>query len=72
MANILITGGRGFIGTNLTNELRSRDHDIWTCDILQGEDRQHLRADTGSYQQMDTIFRQRGFDFVYHLAAGRV
>ena len=21
---------RGFIGTNLTNELRSRGHDVWT------------------------------------------
>ncbi|MFC1453928.1 NAD-dependent epimerase/dehydratase family protein [Verrucomicrobiota bacterium] len=69
MASILVTGGRGFIGTNLTNELRSRGHDVWTCDILQGEDPQHLKADTGVYQQMDVIFRQRKFDFVYHLAA---
>lgn len=69
MATILITGGRGFIGTNLTNELRSRGHDVWTCDILQGEDPQHLKADTGVYQQMDSIFRQHKFEYVYHLAA---
>ena len=69
MATILITGGRGFIGTNLTNELRSRGHDVWTCDILQGEDSQHLKADTGVYQQMDAIFRQHKFEYVYHLAA---
>jgi dTDP-glucose 4,6-dehydratase len=69
MASILITGGRGFIGTNLTNELRSRGHDIWTCDILQGEDPQHLKADTGVYQQMNSIFRQHKFEYVYHLAA---
>ena len=69
MASILITGGRGFIGTNLTNELRSRGHDVWTCDILQSEDPQHLKADTGVYQQMDSIFRQHKFEFVYHLAA---
>ncbi len=69
MANILVTGGRGFIGTNLTNELRSRRHTVWTCDILQGEDPQHIKADTGVYQQMDAIFRKRKFDFVYHLAA---
>jgi dTDP-glucose 4,6-dehydratase len=49
MAKILVTGGRGFIGTNLTNELRSRGHDVWTRDILQGEDHQHLKADTGVY-----------------------
>jgi dTDP-glucose 4,6-dehydratase len=69
MASILMTGGRGFIGTNLTDELRSRGHEVWTCDILQGEDPQHLKADTGVYQQVDAIFRQRKFDYVYHLAA---
>ena len=69
MATILVTGGRGFIGTNLTNELRSRGHAVWTSDVLQGEDPQHLKADTGVYQQMDAIFRQHKFDYVYHLAA---
>lgn len=69
MTSILVTGGRGFIGTNLTNELRSRGHDVWTSDILQGEDEQHLKADVGQYQQMDAIFRERQFDYVYHLAA---
>ena len=69
MANILATGGRGFIGTNLVQELRSRGHDVWTCDILQGEDPQHTRADVSVYQQMDALFRRRKFDYVYHLAA---
>ncbi|MBN1814656.1 MAG: NAD(P)-dependent oxidoreductase [Anaerolineae bacterium] len=69
MTVILVTGGRGFIGTNLTRELRSRGHEVWTCDILQGEDPQHLKADTGVYQQMDVIFRRHRFDVVYHLAA---
>ena len=69
MATILVTGGRGFIGTNLTMALRSRGHDVWTCDIFQGEDSQHLRADVGVYQQIDAIFRHHKFDYVYHLAA---
>lgn len=69
MADILLTGGRGFIGTNLTRELRSRGHNVWTCDILQGEDPQHIKADTGVYQQMEAIFHKHNFDFVYHLAA---
>lgn len=69
MTKILITGGRGFIGTNLTNELRRRGHDVWTCDILQGEDSQHIKADTGVYQQMDALFRKHSFQYVYHLAA---
>lgn len=69
MASVLVTGGRGFIGTNLTRELRSRGHDVWTCDILQGEDPLHVRADTSVYQQMEGIFRKHKFDYVYHLAA---
>jgi dTDP-glucose 4,6-dehydratase len=69
MADILVTGGRGFIGTNLTQELRSRGNQVWTCDILQGEESQHLRADVSVYQQMEAIFRQHHFDYVYHLAA---
>jgi len=35
--------------------------------LLQGEDPQTLEnADTGVYQQMDSIFRSHKFDFVYH------
>jgi dTDP-glucose 4,6-dehydratase len=69
MARVMVTGGRGFIGTNLTQELRSRGHEVWTCDILQGEDPQHVRIDTGVYQQLDGFFRREPFDVVYHLAA---
>lgn len=69
MANILVTGGRGFIGTNLVYELRSRGHDVWTCDLLQGEDEKHFKADVAAYLQMACIFEQQPFDYVYHLAA---
>jgi len=69
MYNILVTGGRGFIGTNLVAELRGRGHSVYTCDILQGEDPQHYKADCGEYQQMEWIFNKHKFDFVYHLAA---
>lgn len=69
MTKILLTGGRGFIGTNLTNELRSRGHEVWTADILQGEDNQHIRADVYAYQQLANVFQNHHFDFVYHLAA---
>ncbi len=69
MAEILITGGWGFIGTNLAQDLRSRGHNVWTLDISQGDHPQHVRADVGFYQQLDAFFRKQKFDFVYHLAA---
>lgn len=69
MARILVTGGTGFIGTNLTNELRSRGHDVITCDIDHNEDERHFRADVSSYWQLEKIFDKHSFDYVYHLAA---
>jgi len=69
MSKMLITGGRGFIGTNLVAELQKRGHTVFTCDILQGEDPQHYKIDCGEYQQIDWLFNKHKFDFVYHLAA---
>ena len=69
MSKILVTGGRGFIGTNLTSELRRRGNDVWTSDIKDGEDPRHTRADSGHYEQMARIFETNQFDLVYHLAA---
>jgi len=69
MKKILITGGKGFIGTNLTAELRKRGHEVWTCDIIHGEEENHIRADVSSYWQLERIFEKHSFDYVYHLAA---
>ena len=69
MPRILVTGGKGFIGTNLVAELRSRGHQVVTCDITHGEEEDHIRADVSSYWQMQRIFEKDSFDYVYHLAA---
>lgn len=69
MAKILVTGGRGFIGTNLVAELRNRKHEVWTLDIIHGEDENHFRADAASYWQLERVFEKHKFDYVYHLAA---
>ncbi len=69
MASVLITGGQGFIGTNLANELRERGHETWRSDILHSADSQFIRCDVCSYRQLERIFREHKFDFVYHAAA---
>lgn len=38
LQRILVTGGSGFIGTNLTRELRGRGHDVWTLDLKPSTD----------------------------------
>ncbi|MCF2141380.1 MAG: NAD(P)-dependent oxidoreductase [Candidatus Lokiarchaeota archaeon] len=68
---ILITGGTGFIGTNLTAELRSRGHEVFTADLRHTPEtkRTHFRCDIGEYRHLERIFEQQKFDFVFNLAA---
>jgi dTDP-glucose 4,6-dehydratase len=67
---ILVTGGAGFIGTNLVQELRLRGHTVFVCDLLHHELPEYVRADVRSYRQLERVFERFGpFDFVYHLAA---
>ena len=68
--NILVTGGAGFIGTNLVNELRSRGHKVIACDLLNHELKDYIRCDVRNYRHIERVFEKFGpFDFVYHLAA---
>ena len=67
---ILVTGGAGFIGTNLCNELRSRGYKVIACDIHNTEREDYIRCDVGKYRQVEKVFSEYGpFDYVFHLAA---
>ncbi len=68
--NILVTGGGGFIGTNLCNELRLRKHKVIAVDLYNTDRQDYLRCDVRNYRQLEGVFTEYGpFDFVYHLAA---
>ena len=67
--NILVTGGTGFIGTNLVNELKSRGHDVVSLDLLHHNKEDYIRADVRNYRQLERVFNNQEFDYVYHLAA---
>ncbi len=69
MAKILVTGGLGFIGTNLVNELEKRGHDVWVCDLVNNNREKYTRCDVSKYRQLERLFDQHQFDYVYHLAA---
>jgi dTDP-glucose 4,6-dehydratase len=67
---ILVTGGSGFIGTNLVNELRFRGHKVIACDLLNHELLDYIRCDVRNYRHIQRVFDKFGpFDYVYHLAA---
>ena len=69
MVRILVTGGAGFIGTNLVKELRDRGHDVTALDLYNTERDDYVRADVRNYRQMERAFDGQRYDYVYHLAA---
>ena len=69
MAKILVTGGLGFIGSNLVPELGRRGHEVWICDLGQSERPNYIRCDVSKYRQLERIFEEHNFNYVYHLAA---
>ena len=66
---ILVTGGGGFIGTQMVTELESRGHIVHSCDLLNSERQGYTRCDVRSYRQLERLVDGRTFDAVYHLAA---
>ena len=62
---ILVTGGLGFIGSNLVPELESRGHEVWICDLGQSERPNYIRCDVSKYRQLERIFDKHNFDYVY-------
>ncbi len=67
---IFLTGGAGFIGTNLVNELRARGHWVIASDLYNTERDDYVRCDVRRMRQIQSVFEQFGpFDYVYHLAA---
>lgn len=69
---ILITGGSGFIGTNLVNELTKRGHEVIISDIHhhQYENHEYYRCDVSNFRQVNKLFDYvKNIDYVYHLAA---
>ena len=66
---ILVTGGAGFIGTNLIAELYHRGHDVHSVDLSHTSREAYTRIDVRSYRQLENLFQNHDFDYVYHLAA---
>jgi dTDP-glucose 4,6-dehydratase len=69
LAKVLITGGAGFIGSNLAIDLRRRGHEVWISDLLSQEDEKSIRCDVSKFRQVECLFEDRDFEYVYHAAA---
>ena len=69
---ILVTGGAGFIGTNLIKELKTKDYDVVSIDNYStGSKENHLKGVNYIDLDIEDIvkIKIKDFDVCYHLAA---
>jgi dTDP-glucose 4,6-dehydratase len=75
MTTCLITGGAGFLGSHLCEELLARGHRVICVDNFETgslENIEHLRAAEFEFRHIDIIepyFIEEPIDFVYHFAS---
>lgn len=76
MPKSLVTGGAGFIGAHVTNELVALGHDVIVLDDLSGGFEENVNTKAlfvkGSILDvalLEKLFNEHKFDYVYHLAA---
>ncbi len=76
MAKILVSGGAGFIGSNLVDKLIELDHQVVVLDNLFSGKKDYINKLAKFYQfdicdknELSKIFLEEKFDYVYHLAA---
>ena len=69
MAKILVTGGLGVVGKPLSQELTQRGHEVWISDRMHSPEPDYMRCDVGEFHQVEALFNENRFDYVYHLAA---
>jgi UDP-glucose 4-epimerase len=72
----LVTGGAGFIGAHVTNELIAMGHKVVVLDDLSGGFQENVNdkavfvdGSVTDHELLAKLFNQYHFDYVYHLAA---
>jgi ADP-L-glycero-D-manno-heptose 6-epimerase len=72
MPRSLVTGGAGFIGSNLALALEQRGHEVFASDNFHSADRKNLKGFRGeilSWDCADSSLPQISLDYIFHEAA---
>lgn len=76
MSRSLVTGGAGFMGSHVANELLVSGHEVVVLDDLSGgfqenvpKDARFVQGSAVDYPLLQDLFREYGFTHVFHLAA---
>ena len=74
--NILLTGGAGYIGSHICNDLIDLGHNVSTIDNLSTGNKdlipknvKHLNCDISDVKTISSFLKNNNFDVVMHLAA---
>ncbi|MBU1074826.1 NAD-dependent epimerase/dehydratase family protein [Patescibacteria group bacterium] len=74
MAKILVTGGAGFIGSHIVDDLLAKKHRVVIIDNLSSGYARNVNSKAKLYRfsidsnRINGIFRKEKFDYVFHLA----
>ncbi len=76
MSNTLVTGGAGFIGSHVAEELIKRGHRVTVLDDLSGgfvdnvvQGVEFIQGSINDVDLVNDLFTEKKFDYVFHLAA---
>lgn len=76
MRTSLVTGGAGFIGSHVAEELVRRGHEVVVLDDLSGgfqanvpSGAEFIQGSILDHRLLNRLFDERRFDYVFHLAA---
>lgn len=76
MSHVLVTGGAGFIGAHVTEELVKRGHAVTVLDDLSGgfvdnivPEAHFVQGSINDVALVNQLFEDKQFDYVFHLAA---
>ncbi len=75
-STVLVTGGAGFIGSHVSEELLNMDYRVVVLDDLSGGFWRNIppksifiKGSINDHKLLDRLFKKYRFDYVYHLAA---